>query len=98
MLPSGRVCFQFLPTSDPWAMAFSPTKRTKDILLWMLSTKMLGQHPGQRLSGFTATLYSLGEGALTGLENLFSRVVRGALRHPWATITLACPCSSLPCL
>ncbi|WP_319518395.1 carbohydrate ABC transporter permease [uncultured Martelella sp.] len=24
-----------------WAMAFSPTKRTKDILLWMLSTKML---------------------------------------------------------
>jgi sorbitol/mannitol transport system permease protein len=24
-----------------WAMAFNPTKRTKDILLWMLSTKML---------------------------------------------------------
>ncbi|MBO0661094.1 carbohydrate ABC transporter permease [Jiella sp. MQZ9-1] len=24
-----------------WAMAFSPTERTKDILLWMLSTKML---------------------------------------------------------
>ncbi|UUP18164.1 carbohydrate ABC transporter permease [Nitratireductor thuwali] len=24
-----------------WAMAFSPTKRTKDVLLWMLSTKML---------------------------------------------------------
>lgn len=24
-----------------WAMAFSPTKRTKDILLWMLSTKMM---------------------------------------------------------
>ncbi|MEN3791645.1 carbohydrate ABC transporter permease [Fulvimarina sp. MAC3] len=24
-----------------WAMAFSPTPRTKDILLWMLSTKML---------------------------------------------------------
>lgn len=24
-----------------WAMAFSPGKRTKDILLWMLSTKML---------------------------------------------------------
>ncbi|WP_308914927.1 carbohydrate ABC transporter permease [Jannaschia sp. LMIT008] len=24
-----------------WAMAFQPTKRTKDILLWMLSTKML---------------------------------------------------------
>ncbi|MBM7481545.1 carbohydrate ABC transporter permease [Bradyrhizobium canariense] len=23
-----------------WSMAFSPTKRTKDILLWMLSTKM----------------------------------------------------------
>ena len=24
-----------------WAMAFSPTKRTKDVLVWMLSTKML---------------------------------------------------------
>jgi sorbitol/mannitol transport system permease protein len=24
-----------------WAMAFSPTKRTKDILVWMLSTKMM---------------------------------------------------------
>src|SRR6056300_952951 len=24
-----------------WSMAFVPTKRTKDILLWMLSTKML---------------------------------------------------------
>ncbi len=24
-----------------WAMAFAPTKRTKDVLLWMLSTKML---------------------------------------------------------
>lgn len=24
-----------------WSMAFAPTKRTKDVLLWMLSTKML---------------------------------------------------------
>ena len=24
-----------------WAMAFSPTKHTKDILMWMLSTKMM---------------------------------------------------------
>jgi sorbitol/mannitol transport system permease protein len=24
-----------------WSMAFSPTRRTKDLLLWMLSTKML---------------------------------------------------------
>ena len=24
-----------------WAMAFAPTKRTKDLLLWMLSTKMM---------------------------------------------------------
>ena len=24
-----------------WAMAFSPTKRTKDMLMWMLSTKMM---------------------------------------------------------
>src|SRR5215217_1945912 len=24
-----------------WAMAFQPTKRTKDVLMWMLSTKMM---------------------------------------------------------
>ena len=24
-----------------WSMAFVPSKRTKDVLLWMLSTKML---------------------------------------------------------
>ncbi|MGO4843034.1 carbohydrate ABC transporter permease, partial [Rhizobiaceae sp. 2RAB30] len=24
-----------------WSMAFSPTKKTKDILMWMLSTKMM---------------------------------------------------------
>src|SRR5690606_19648341 len=24
-----------------WSMAFSPTRRTKDILMWMLSTKMM---------------------------------------------------------
>src|SRR5581483_12299945 len=24
-----------------WSMAFAPTKRTKDLLLWMLSTKMM---------------------------------------------------------
>jgi sorbitol/mannitol transport system permease protein len=24
-----------------WAMAFAPTKRTKDVLMWMLSTKMM---------------------------------------------------------
>lgn len=24
-----------------WSMAFSPTKRTKDVLMWMLSTKMM---------------------------------------------------------
>jgi sorbitol/mannitol transport system permease protein len=28
-----------IPTA--WAMAFSPTKRTKDVLMWMLSTKMM---------------------------------------------------------
>src|SRR5215475_8048326 len=27
--------------SAAWSMAFSPTKRTKDALLWMLSTKMM---------------------------------------------------------
>src|SRR6218665_1808132 len=24
-----------------WAMAFAPTKKTKDVLMWMLSTKMM---------------------------------------------------------
>src|SRR4029078_4689287 len=24
-----------------WSMAFSPTRRTKDVLMWMLSTKMM---------------------------------------------------------
>src|SRR5271170_5521802 len=24
-----------------WSMAFAPTKRTKDLLMWMLSTKMM---------------------------------------------------------
>ena len=24
-----------------WSMAFAPTRRTKDVLLWMLSTKMM---------------------------------------------------------
>ena len=24
-----------------WAMAFAPTPRTKDVLMWMLSTKMM---------------------------------------------------------
>ena len=32
------LCFA-IPAA--WAMAFSPTKRTKDVLLWMLSTKMM---------------------------------------------------------
>src|SRR5918997_3349707 len=31
-----------------WGMAFAPTKRTKDVLLWMLSTKMM---PAVRLAG-----------------------------------------------
>ena len=39
---------------------------------------------------FLDELYALGEGALTGLEDLYSWVVRAALRHPWATITLSC--------
>src|SRR6201998_1902659 len=30
-----------IATPVAWSMAFSPTKRTKDILLWMLSTKMM---------------------------------------------------------
>src|SRR6201986_2367345 len=30
-----------IPIPAAWSMAFSPTKRTKDILLWMLSTKMM---------------------------------------------------------
>jgi sorbitol/mannitol transport system permease protein len=31
----------FIAVPAAWSMAFLPTKRTKDILLWMLSTKML---------------------------------------------------------
>jgi sorbitol/mannitol transport system permease protein len=31
----------FIAIPAAWSMAFSPTKRTKDILLWMLSTKMM---------------------------------------------------------
>jgi sorbitol/mannitol transport system permease protein len=31
----------FIAVPAAWAMAFSPTKRTKDILMWMLSTKMM---------------------------------------------------------
>ena len=31
----------FVAIPAAWSMAFAPTKRTKDILLWMLSTKML---------------------------------------------------------
>ncbi|MGB0844165.1 MAG: carbohydrate ABC transporter permease [Alphaproteobacteria bacterium] len=31
----------FVAVPSAYAMAFSPTKRTKDILIWMLSTKML---------------------------------------------------------
>ncbi|AOG11867.1 carbohydrate ABC transporter permease [Agrobacterium sp. RAC06] len=31
----------FVGIPAAWAMAFSPSKRTKDILMWMLSTKMM---------------------------------------------------------
>ena len=31
----------FVGIPAAWAMAFSPTRRTKDILMWMLSTKMM---------------------------------------------------------
>jgi sorbitol/mannitol transport system permease protein len=34
---AGRV----IAVPAAWSMAFSPTRRTKDILMWMLSTKML---------------------------------------------------------
>src|SRR5690349_615483 len=33
------ACLIAVPAA--WSMAFSPTKRTKDILMWMLSTKMM---------------------------------------------------------
>jgi len=40
---SGGSTFIALLIAIPaaWAMAFSPTKHTKDVLMWMLSTKML---------------------------------------------------------
>jgi sorbitol/mannitol transport system permease protein len=31
----------FLAVPAAWSMAFAPTRRTKDILMWMLSTKMM---------------------------------------------------------
>lgn len=31
----------FVAIPAAWSMAFSPTKRTKDVLMWMLSTKMM---------------------------------------------------------
>ena len=33
------ACVIAIPAA--WAMAFAPTKRTKDLLMWMLSTKMM---------------------------------------------------------
>ena len=39
---SARRCSALLiAVPAAWAMAFAPTKRTKDILMWMLSTKMM---------------------------------------------------------
>ena len=31
----------FIAVPAAWSMAFAPTKRTKDVLMWMLSTKMM---------------------------------------------------------
>ena len=35
------ICGLIIAIPAAWAMAFSPTKHTKDVLMWMLSTKML---------------------------------------------------------
>src|SRR5579872_1478141 len=36
-----NLCGLLVGVPAAWSMAFAPTKRTKDILLWMLSTKMM---------------------------------------------------------
>src|SRR5438445_4473437 len=36
-----RLIAQLIAIPATWSMAFSPTKRTKAILLWLLSTKMM---------------------------------------------------------
>jgi len=42
ILAGGSTLFAlFVAVPAAWSMAFVPTRRTKDILLWMLSTKML---------------------------------------------------------
>src|ERR1700694_1745193 len=42
MIAGGSTLIAMLiAVSAAWSMAFAPTRRTKDILLWMLSTKMM---------------------------------------------------------
>ncbi|MDF2998127.1 MAG: binding-protein-dependent transport system inner rane component [Xanthobacteraceae bacterium] len=42
IIAGGSTLFALLiAVPAAWSMAFAPTKRTKDLLLWMLSTKML---------------------------------------------------------
>jgi sorbitol/mannitol transport system permease protein len=51
-----------------WSMAFSPTKRTKDILMWMLSTKMMPA------VGVLVPIYLISKN-LGMLDNLFGLTV-----------------------
>jgi len=55
-----------------WSMAFSPTKRTKDILMWMLSTKMMPA------VGVLVPIYLIFK-SLNLLDNLFGLTVILAL-------------------
>src|SRR6266568_3766657 len=42
MLAAGSTFFALvIAIPSAWAMAFAPGKRTKDLLMWMLSTKMM---------------------------------------------------------
>jgi sorbitol/mannitol transport system permease protein len=41
MAGGSTVLAMLIAVPAAWSMAFSPTKRTKDVLLWMLSTKMM---------------------------------------------------------
>ena len=42
MLALGSTFFALLiAIPSAWAMAFAPSKKTKDLLMWMLSTKMM---------------------------------------------------------
>ena len=57
-------------------------------LVPMLSARVFKGRPGGQ-SGWTRSLYDLGERSLAGLENLYGGMVRRALFQPWVTIAFS---------